>query len=244
MSVLLAEAACTLRRLARRRTAPATLAVAAALLGYAAVVSPVVTARDALSAAATIGAIVVLIAATGILGDDRVRGRLALAATHPSPPAVWVVGRWLAVTCVAAAVFAVAAVVLLAVARAPRPPAGVALGAAAALAHLAALAALAVALSCSLGATAQLLVLLAVLVLGAVPPEIAALALGRAGEAVVRLAWAALPTSWALSRLHAWVLAAGPASPWLALALALQPALWLGAGARRLGAAELAARTG
>ena len=96
MRAPLVEAGCTLRRLARRRTAPATIALAAALLGYAAVVNPVVTARDALSAATAIAAIVVLVLATGIVGDDRERGRLALAATHPSPPWVWVVGRWLA----------------------------------------------------------------------------------------------------------------------------------------------------
>jgi len=244
LRAVLVEAACMLRRLSRRRTVPATLALAAALLGYAALVNPVVTARDALSAAAAIAAIVVLVLATGIVDDDRERARLALAATHPAPPPVWVVGRWLAVLGAAAAAFAVAAAVLLAVARGPRPAAGVALGAVAALAHLAALAALAVALSCGLGSAPQLLVLLAVLGLGAVPPQIAAAALGHPAEVVVRTLWAALPTSWALSRLHGWILAAGPAGPWLAVALALQPALWLGAGARRLGAAELAVRAG
>jgi len=244
VSAPLVEAGCALRRLARRRTAPATLLVGAVLLGYAAAVRPVATARDALSASSAIGAVVVLFLSAGIVADDRERGRLALAATHPSPPAVWVVGRWLAVAAAAVAVFAVATAVLLEVARAPEPPVGVALAAAAALAHLVALAALAVALSCSVGSTAQVLVLLAVLGLGAVPPEIAAQALGAAAGAVARVAWAVLPTSWALSRLHEWALAAGPPAPALALGLALQPALWLGAGVRRLAGSELAARSG
>lgn len=244
MSTLLVEAACTVRRLARRPTAAAALLLAVALLGYATLVNPVATARDALSAAAAVGATAVLVLSAGIVADDHERGRLALAATHPSSPAVWVVGRWLAVLGVAAAVFAAALAVLLAVVPAPRPPVGVALGVAATLAHLGALAALAVALSCSLGSTAQLLVLLAVFAIGALPPAFAAQALGRAAGVAAALAWAVLPTSWVLGRLDAWLLGAGAPSPWLALALLLQPALWLGAGARRLGRAELAVRVG
>lgn len=241
MKAPIVEAACTVRRLARRPSAVAALVLVGLLLGYATLVNPVATAREALSAAAAIGATVVLVLSAGIVAEDRERGRLALAATHPSPPAVWVVGRWLAVLGAAAAVFAVALAVLLAVVPA-RPPVGVALGVAAALAHLGALAALAVALSCSLGSTAQLLVLLAVFAIGALPPELAAQALGRAAGVAAKVAWAVLPTPWVLGRLNAWLLGAGVPSPWLALALVLQPALWLGAGARRLGRAELAVR--
>jgi hypothetical protein len=56
--------------------------------------------------------------------------------------------------------------------------------------------------------------------------------------------WTGLPTSWTLGRLHAWALGAGGAAPWSALALALQPFIWLAVAARHLGRAELGARSG
>ena len=245
MTPLLVEAACTLRRVARRRTLPAILALCALFLVYAGVVNPVATARDALSAATAIASVVVLIVSAGVIADDRERGRLALAGTHPVPPAVWVLGRWLAVLGLAAIALSVASTILLVVAAGPRDAGGVALAAAADLAHLAALASLAVALSCGVGSTAQLLSLLALWVVGAVPPEVVAQSVGGAwAGGVTRALWAALPTSWTLSRLHAWSLAAGPPEPTLALVLILQPLLWLGAGARRLADVELAARGG
>ena len=114
-----------------------------------------------------------------------------------------------------------------------------------ALAHVAALASIAVALSCAAGPTAQVLLLLGLWVAGAVPPEAAGDLAGAAWLAgLVRAAWTALPSTWALGRLLDWVLGAGAAAPAAALALALQPALWLGAGARRLARSELAARDG
>ena len=245
MTPILVEAACLVRRVARRRTLPATLALCALFLAYASWVNPVATARDALSAAAAIASVVVLVVSAGVVADDRERGRLALAATHPAPPAAWVVGRWLAVSGLAATVFGVATTVLLVVAAGPRNAGAVALAAAAALAHLAALAALAVALSCGVGSTAQLLLLVALWILGAVPPELVAQPLGGAwARGVARVLWTALPTSWTLSGLHGWALASGPPEPVLALVLVLQPALWLGAGARRLATAELAVRSG
>ena len=240
MRPVLVETACTLRRLARRRTGAGALGLGAMLLAYAGAVRPVATAQGALSAASAVGAAVLLVISAGIVADDRERGRLALAATHPSPPAVWVVGRWLAAAGVASAAFAVAAAALLAVAGEARPVGGLALGAAASVLHLAALAALAVALSCGLGATAQVLLLLAVFALGAMPPDFVTAALGGAARAGARIAWAAVPTSWALGRLQAWSVAAGPPEPALALALVLQPVLWLGLGLRGLARAELA----
>lgn len=245
MTPLLVEAACALRRVARRRTLPAILALCAIFLVYASVVNPVATARQALSAATAIASVVVLIVSAGVIADDRERGRLALAGTHPVAPVVWVFGRWLAVWGLAAAVLGVASIILLAVAAGLPDAGGVALATAAALAHLAALASLAVALSCGVGSTAQLLLLLALWVVGAVPPEVIAQSVGGAwAGGAARALWTALPTSWTLSRLHAWSLGAGPPEPTLALVLVLQPALWLGAGARRLAAAELAVRGG
>ena len=245
MTPSLVESACALRRMARRRTLPASLAVCALLLVYAAFVHPVATARQALSAATAIASLVVLVVSAGIIADDRERGRLALAGTHPVWPSVWVLGRWLAVWGLAAAVLGVSSTVLLGIAaRHPLPGTGcLALATAAAMAHLAALAALAVALSCGAGSTAQLLLLLALWVVGAVPPEVLAQSVdGAWAGGAARVLWTALPTSWALARLHAWSLGAGPPAPILALVLVLQPALWLGAGARRLAAAELAVR--
>lgn len=248
MTSFLAEVSCALRRMARRRSGAGALAAAAALLVFAGLVRPVATARDALSAATAIATVTLLVVTAGIVGDDVERGRLALAATHPAPPLAWVGGRWLAALAASAAVFAAAAAALLPVACGLRPPPGVVAGAAVSLLHLAALAALAVALSCRLGSTAQLLVLLALLVAGAVPPEIVGLPAGPLAAAAARAAWSALPTSWALGELHRWALggaAGSPApQPLLALVLGLQPALWLAAGASRLGSAELAERRG
>jgi hypothetical protein len=243
MTPYLVEAGWTVRRLARRRVLAASGALAALFVVYASFVNPVATARGALSAATALATVVLLIASAGIIADDRWRGRLAVAATHPAPPAVWVIGRWLAVWGVAAIVLVAASAFLLAVVGGHAGPGGVVFAAMAALAHLAALAALAVALSCGVGSTAQLLILLAFCVVGAVPPEILAQPVGGAWAAgAARALWTALPTSWALGRLHEWSLAAGAPAPTLALVLVLQPALWLGAGARRLSAAELAAR--
>ena len=84
------------------------LALCALFLVYAGVVNPVATARDALSAATAIASVVVLIVSAGVIADDRERGRLALAGTHPVPPAVWVLGRWLAVLGLAAIALGVA----------------------------------------------------------------------------------------------------------------------------------------
>jgi hypothetical protein len=240
----LVEARCALRRLARRRTLPATLALCAVFLVYAGVVHPVATVRGALSAATALATIVVLIVSAGSIADDRERGRLAVAATHPAPPAVWVIGRWLAVWGVAVAVLAVGTVLLLAVVGGPRGAGGVALAEAAAVVHLAALASLAVALSCGAGSTPQLLLLLALCVVGAVPPDLVAQPLGAWAGGAARVLWTLLPTSWSLGRLDEWCLEGGAPAPLLALILALQPVVWLGAGARRLAAAELAARAG
>lgn len=245
MSPLLEEAGCALRRLARRRGARAVALLDAGLLGYAAAVRPVATARDALSAATAIAAFTILVVAAGAIADDRERGRLALAATHPIPRGVWVAGRWLAASVAGGAVLAASAAVLLGVAGAGGDPAGLALALAASLAHLAAFAAVAIGLSCRFGATAQVLVLLSVLILGAVPPDVAAQAIPAAwAGAAARGLWAAFPTSWALGRLHAWALAGGAAAPAIAALLALQSAAWLAAGARALAGADLAPRDG
>jgi len=241
----LVEAACALRRLARRRVLPAIVGLCALFLAYAGLVNPVATARGALSAATAIATFVLLIVSAGVIADDRERGRLAVAVTHPAPPAVWVIGRWLAVWGVAAMVLGAASAALLAVAGGPPGPGGVALAEAAALAHLAALASLAVALSCGAGSTTQVLILLAFCVVGAVPPEIVAQPVGGAWAAgAARALWTALPTSWAVGRLHEWSLSGGAPAPTLALVLALQPVVWLSAGTRRLAVAELAARGG
>lgn len=245
MTTLLVEAGCAARRLARRRAARGAALIGAGLFTYAALVRPVGTARDAVSAATAIATFTLLVAAAGVIGDDRERGRLAIVATHPVPVRTWVVGRWLALCGVAVAVLVPAAAALLAVAGAWHTAGAVALALAASLAHLAAFAALAVALSCRVGATVQVLTLLAILIAGAVPPDVAAQAVPAAWAGdVARALWAALPTSWALGRLHAWSLSAGAGAPWLALALALQSAVWLAAGERGLGRGDLAPREG
>lgn len=243
MTPYLAEAGCALRRLARGRAAPAAAAVCVLLAAYAGAVDPVHSARAALSAATAIATLALLIVSSGVVAEDLVRGRLAIAATHPAAPTVWVVGRWLAVWAVAALVFGVTAAPLLAVARGHAGPGGVAAAAVAALVHLGALGALAVALSCVAGPTAQLLLLLGLCAAGAVPPDVIAAPVGGAWAlAAARALWTALPTAWALGRVHEWLLAAGAAQPALALVLALQPPLWLSAGARRLADAEFAVR--
>jgi len=244
VTTVLVEAAVAARRLARRRVLPVTGALVALFLVYAAVLDPVASARGALSAASAVATLVLLIVSAGIVADDRERGRLAIAATHPAPAAVWVIGRWLAVTGIAASVLAAASAVLLPVAGGPLRAGAIALAEGAALAHLAALGALAVALSCAAGSTAQVLLLVAGCVVGVMPPDIVAQPLGRAWLGPLRALWTAAPTEWALDRLHAWFLAGGAPAPALAIVLALQPVLWLGAGARSLGRADLGGRGG
>jgi hypothetical protein len=245
MTPLVVEAATTLRRLARRRVALAVGAVDLALLLYTAVLDPVDSVRAALSAAAALAALTVLVLAAGIVADDRAAGRLAVAAAHPTRRAGWVVGRWLAVLGPAGAVGTLAAGLLLATAPARPAAFGILAGWAALLVYLAALAGLAVALSCAVGSTPQIFALLAVLVLGAVPPDIAVQGLGSAPvSSLARGVWTALPTPWTLGRLEEWAVSGGARAPLAAAALALQVAVWLAAGARSLSRAELAARSG
>ena len=244
MTLVSVESASALRRLARRRTVLTVAGLDLALLLYTAFLDPAESARAALSAAAVLGAFTVLVLSAGIVADDRAAGRLALAATHPASRACWVLGRWLAVFGPAAAVLTVAAGVLLVTGSGPRHPAFIVLGWTAGLAYLAALAALAIALSCRVGSTVQLLALVAVLVLGAMPPEIAVHALGSAwARTAARAVWTVLPTPWALGRLHDWSLAGGAPAPLLAVSLVVQAVVWLGAGARSLERAELGARS-
>jgi hypothetical protein len=243
VSAAVQEAACTFRRLTRRRSSAGALSLVVLLLVYAGAVRPVASARDALSAASAIATLVLLVLAAGIVADDRERGRLAMPATHPAPPASWTAGRWLALWLAAAATLSASTVVLLAVTDDWRDLRGLALATAVAVAHLAALAALAVAVSCRVGATAQTLLLLGVIVAGAMPPELVELALpGTLTRSVMRALWGLLPTPWALGRLHTWLLAGGAPAPWLALALALQPPAWLAIAARSIGRAELPVR--
>lgn len=242
MTAVLVEAGVAVRRLARRRILPVTGVLVALFLGYAAVLHPVASARTALAAATAVATLVLLFTSAAIVADDRERGRLVIVATHPAPPSVWVVGRWLAVTSVAALTLAAASAVLLPVAGGPLRAGAVALAELTSVAHLAALGALAVALSCAGGSTPQVLILVALCAIGAMAPDVVAQPLGSAWAGLLRVVWTALPTVWALDRLHAWSFAAGAPVPALALVLVLQPALWLGAGARRLARAELAVR--
>ena len=245
MTAPVLEALVAARRLARRRV-PLGVGVPVALaLLYAGVVRPVEGPRAALSAATALASLVVLVASAGIVADDRSRGRLAMPATHPAPPAAWVVGRWLAVSAFGAAVLGASSAILLAAAHARVGAAVVAVSELFALAHVAALASVAVALSCAAGPTAQVLLLLGLWVAGAVPPESAGELAGAAWlTGLVRALWTALPTAWTLERLLDWSLGAGAAAPAAALTLALQPALWLGAGSRRLARSEFGARDG
>jgi len=244
MTPLLAEAATTLRRMTRRRVVLAVGALDLALLLYAALVDPVDSARAALSAAAALAALTVVVLSAGIVADDRAAGRLAVAAAHPARPADWVMGRWLAVFGPAAAAATLAAGALLVTAPTRPGALAVALGWAAGTAYLAALAALAVALSCAVGSTPQIFALLALLVLGAVPPDIVVHALeGAWVRGLARGLWTSLPTPWMLGRLHDWSLAGGQPAPLAAASLVVQSAGWLVLGARSLSRAEFAARS-
>ncbi len=243
MRLVLVEAAAFARRLARRRLVIVTLALDAGVLVWAAFVAPVESVRAALASAHGLGALTTLVLASGCVADDRESGRLALCATHPAPRASWVAGRWLAVTAGAGAV-TVASAVAIAAAGPGLGPSGFALGTLSAVLHVAALAALAVAISCAAGATAQVLVLLALLVVGFLPPEVVSQALAAWTAPLCGAAWALLPTPWALDRLQGWALALEPPSPLLALALVAQPPFWLLAGSRALRRAERGARGG
>ncbi len=244
MTPILVEAASALRRLARRRVVLAVGAVDALWLLYTAVQDPAESARAALTTGAVLASLTVIVLSAGIVADDRAAGRLALAAAHPTRRAHWVIGRWLAVVGPAVAVATLAAGVLLVAGPARLDVPGTALGWAADAGYVAALASLAVALSCVIGSTPQIFALLAVLVLGALPPEFVVRGLGGAWLAdVARGLWTLVPTPWSLGRLHGWSFGSGGSAPLAALSLVLQVALWLGAGARALGRAELAARS-
>jgi hypothetical protein len=237
------EALTFARRLARRRLVGTTLGLDAAMLAWIVLVSPARSLRVAFAAAQGLGALTALVLAAGCVADDRGAGRLVLGATHPAPRAAWVLGRWLAAAAGAAAVTTVAAVAAALTGPGLGPPVPFALGLAALVLHVAALTALAVALSCGAGGTAQVLTLLGLLALGLLPPEVVAGALAGAWAVPVsRVAWALLPTPWALDRIQAWVLGVEAAHPLLLLALLAQPPLWLAAGARSLARAELGAR--
>lgn len=244
MSLLGVEAATTARRLVRRRAVRVVAGLDFLLLLYTALADRPDSARAALSAAAALAALTVLVLAAGLVADDRAAGRLALAGTHPSPRAVWVVGRWLAVFMAAAAVFTVAGAVLIARGSEPCDPVRLAAGWGTGLAFTAALAALAIALSCRVGSTPQVLLLVAVLVLGAMPPEVVLHPLGGPWSTAARALWALLPTPWALRRLHAWELATGSPAPFVALSFPAQALLWLWVAGRALQRAELGARSG
>ena len=244
MRLVLVEALTFATRLARRRLVWTTLGLDAAALAWLVVVAPAGSPRAEFAAAQGLGALTVLVLASGCVADDRSAARLALGATHPAPRSAWIVGRWLAVGSGAAAVAVVTGVVAAWAGPGARAPGALALGAAASAVHVGALAALAVTLSCGAGGTAQVLVLLGILVIGLVPPAVVAGVFARGWvEPVVRAAWAALPTPWALDRLQAWALGVEGPHPLLALALAAQPPLWLAAGARALQQAELGARS-
>jgi hypothetical protein len=243
MSPLLAEAATTLQRLTRRRVVLAVGAVDLALLLYTTVLDPTDSPRAALAASAVLAALAVVVLSAGIVADDRAAGRLAVAAAHPARRADWVTGRWLAVVVAAGAAATMAAGLLLATTPVRPGALGILAGWAVLIAYLAALAGLAVALSCAMGSTPQIFALLAVLVLGAVPPDVAVHALGSGAiHVLARGLWAALPTPWTLGRLEEWALAGGAPAPLAAAALAIQVAVWPAMGARALGRAELASR--
>ena len=89
----------------------------------------------------------------------------------------------------------------------------------------------------------QVLALLGLLVIGLIPPDVVTGLLGAAwAEPAARVAWAVLPTPWALDRIQAWGLGAEATHPLLALALLAQTPLWLAAGSRAIARAELGAR--
>jgi len=242
--LILVEALTYALRLVRRRLVVTTLVLEAAVLAWAVVISPVGSLRATFAAAQGLGALTTLVLASGCVADDRSAGRLVLGATHPAPRRAWILGRWLTVAGAAAAVTAMAAIVAALAGPGFGSPRGFALGVAAAALHVGAFGALAVALSCGAGGTGQVLALLGLLVIGLVPPEVVAGTLARAwAEPVARVAWAALPTPWALDRIQAWALGAEGPHPLLALALLTQPPLWLAAGVRAIAHAELGARS-
>lgn len=241
MSAVVAEAGTTLRRLVRRRTTLVVGGLALVLALYGALIAPAASSRAALSEAGALAALTVLVLAAGIVSDDRAAGRLALAYTHPAPRAAWVLGRWMAVAACGVAVLTVAAALLVA-GTGSCDAARTALAWGAGAVFTAALAALTVALSCRVGPTAQVLLVTALLVAGAMPPDVAAQqTLGAGWTAIAGALWTLLPTPWALGRVHAWVWAGG-AVPLAAAALPVQVALWLWAGARALERAELGMR--
>ena len=242
MRLVLVEARIFAMRLARRRLVWVALALDTAAVAWL-VVSPAGSPRAAFAAAHGLGVLTVLVLGSGCVADDLSAGRLIPGATHPVPRAAWILGRWLAVAMAAAAVTVVAGVVAVWAGPGAASSGSIALGAAASAAHVGALAALAVMLSCGAGGTAQVLVLLGVLVIGLVPPAVVAGAFARAWlEPALRVAWAALPTPWALDRVQGWALGVEGAHPLLVVALAAQPAVWLAAGTRVLRQAELGAR--
>ncbi len=242
MSLVLVEAHTFARRLARRRVVVTTLALCAAATAWL-VVFPVGSPHGALAAAHGLGLLATLVLASGCIGDDRAAARLLLAATHPAPRAVWVVGRWLAAAVGAVAVMLTAAVAIAFAGPGLGRPAAFALALAAAAVHLAAFAALAVLLSAVAGGTEQVLVLLVLLLAGLVPPDVLAGLLGAPWlEPAARLAWTALPTPWALEGVQAWVLGRGDPQVVPALALLAQAPLALVLGARAVARAELGAR--
>jgi ABC-2 type transport system permease protein len=243
MTLVLVEAVTFARRLARRRVVLTTLTLDLAAVVWLALIAPVASVRAAWTAAQGLGVLTTLVLASGCIADDRAAGRLLLCATHPVPRSALLLGRWLAVAAGAAAV-TVPAILLIALAG---PGAGrlsaFALGAAAACVHLLALAALAAALSTEAGATAQVLTLLGVLVIGAVPPEVPAGMLAAPWlEPVARVAWTVLPTPWALGRIQAWALGVEGPHPLLAVGLLAQAPLALALGTRTLARAELGSR--
>ena len=243
MRLVLIEAATFARRLARRRIVAIVFGLDAAALAWVAFVSPPGSLRAAFGAAQALGALTTLVLASGCVGDDRTAGRLVLGATHPAPRSAWVLGRWLAIAAGAGGVTVVAAVVAMVAGPGLAGAWAFALGAMAAVLHVGAFAALAVALSCAGGSTEQVLMLLALLVVGVIPPEILGSMLAAAWlEPVARVAWSLLPTPWALDRLQAWVAGAEGPHPVLALALLAQTPLWLSTGSRAVARAELAAR--
>ncbi len=243
MSPLLAEATSTFRRFARRRAVGVVVLLDVAAVAYGALVATPATPWSGLAAAAALGGLTTVVLASGLVADDRAAGRLALAATHPIHLGELVAGRWLAVAALSTAVATAggAALALASGGSVARGPLALALGAAAC--HLAALGALALFLSCVAGATSQVLVLLAVLVAGIVPPALAAEALPWPWlRPAVPALWTIVPTPWALDRVQHWALGDEGAVPLLLAALLLQPPLFLAAGGRLLARAELGAR--
>jgi hypothetical protein len=244
VSPVLVEALTFARRLARRRIVLTVLALDAATLVWMAFVSPVPSVRAACAAAQGLSVLTTLVLASGCVADDRSAARLIFGATHPTPCAAWILGRWLAVAAGAAAVTVLTVVVAALTGPGLGPLTPFAFAVAAAVLHVGALAALAVALSCGAGGTGQVLALLGLLVIGLMPPEVVAGALHAAWvEPVTRVAWAVLPAPWALDRLQAWAMGAEGPHPLLALALLAQTPLWLAAGARAIAHAELGARS-